>query len=342
MTRLSLYVAYSFHEGISNRHIIPIDNFDPTIVSIDMTLQQLHYIVALDEHRHFVRAAAACFVTQPTLTMQVRKLEEELEVELFDRRMQPIRPTAIGERIIAQARVVMREAEQLRSLVDELHEGLTGSYRIGVIHTLAPYLLPLFLPRFAQGHPDVRLTIDERKTSRILKGLRRGELDLGILVTPVNAPDLEEVPLFNEPFLAYLPMDHPLARRKRLDRSDIRDQPLWVLSEGHCFREHTLSLCDRPSAGGNENLLYESGSIETLKQMVRHGSGMTLVPELSVAPGDPHVRRFKSPEPVRQVGLVVRRPFVRRKLLVELERCIRLAVPPRMCLPGSGTRPRID
>jgi LysR family hydrogen peroxide-inducible transcriptional activator len=305
-----------------------------------MTLQQLEYVTALDTHRHFTRAAEACSVTQPTLTMQVRKLEVELEVELFDRRAQPVRPTAIGERIIAQARVVLREAGQLRALIDELHSGLHGTYRIGVIHTLAPYLLPLFLPRFAQEHCDVRLVIDERKTSRILKGLRRGELDLGILVTPVHAADIEEVPLFNEPFLAYLPKGHALARKRRLKRADIQRQPLWVLGEGHCFREQARSLCDRPSAGGHDNLLYESGSIETLKRMVRQGSGITLVPELSVDPEDPRVRRFEVPEPVRQVSLVARKPFLRRKLLLELQRSIRHAVPRRM-LQHSGAHTRV-
>ncbi|MBK7084689.1 MAG: hypothetical protein IPH53_08475 [Flavobacteriales bacterium] len=173
------------------------------------------------------------------------------------------------------------------------------------------YLVPLFL-WFAKAHPDVKLVIDERKTSRIIKGLRRGEIDLGILVRPVDLPDIEEVALFREPFLAYLPEGHPLRKRRRVQRSDLREQALWVLSEGHCFREQTLSLCDRPSAGGHDNVLYESGSIETLKQLVRNGSGMTLVPELSVTPDDPHVRRFNTPEPVREVSLVMRRPFVRR------------------------------
>ncbi len=292
-----------------------------------MTLQQLQYIVALDDHRHFVKAAEACYVTQPTLTMQLRKLEEDLEVELFDRRSQPVKPTEVGARVIAQARVLLREAEQLQALVTELHTGISGTFRLGIIPTLAPYLLPLFLPRFATEHPDVRLVIDERKTSRILKSLRRGELDLGILVTPVDPAEFEEVALFQEPFLAYLPTGHALWRKKRLERSDLRDQALWVLGEGHCFREQSLSLCDRPSAAGHENVLYESGSIETLKRLVRNGSGMTLVPELSVEPGDPHVRRFVTPEPVRQVSLVVRRPFVRRKLLEELARCIRKALP---------------
>ena len=299
-----------------------------------MTLQQLHYLVALDDHRHFVKAAEACFVTQPTLTMQLRKLEEDLDVELFDRRSQPVRPTEVGARVIAQARVLLREADQLQALVKELHTGISGTFRVGIIPTLAPYLLPLFLTRFATEHPDIRLVIDERKTSRILKSLRRGELDLGILVTPVDASEFEEVALFQEPFLAYLPEGHALWRRKKLDLIDLQEQSMWVLGEGHCFREQALSLCDRPSSAGHDNVLYESGSIETLKQLVRNGSGMTLVPELSVEPGDPHVRRFVAPEPVRQVSLVVRRPFVRRKLLEELSRCIRKA------LPMNGTAKR--
>ena len=245
-----------------------------------MTLQQLHYLVALDDHRHFVKAAEACFVTQPTLTMQLRKLEKDLDVELFDRRSQPVRPTEVGARVIAQARVLLREADQLQALVKELHTGISGTFRVGIIPTLAPYLLPLFLPRFATEHPDIRLVIDERKTSRILKSLRRGELDLGILVTPVDAGEFEEVPLLQEPFLAYLPEGHALWRRKKLNLIDLQEQSMWVLGEGHCFREQALSLCDRPSSAGHENVLYESGSIETLKQLVRNGSGMTLVPEL--------------------------------------------------------------
>lgn len=300
-----------------------------------MTLQQLSYLAALDEHRHFVRAAAACHVTQPTLTMQLKKLEEELDVELFDRRSQPVRPTEVGRHVVAQARVVLREAAQLQALVDELHEGFSGTYRIGVIHTLAPYLVPLFLPGFAATHNDVQLVIDERKTSRILKGLRRGELDLGLMVTPVDAPDLEEVPLFQEPFVAYVPEGDALVRKRTLERDDLLGKPLWVLGEGHCFREQALNLCDRANSGGLANVRYESGSIETLKQLVRHGDGVTLVPELSVQPGDPHVRRFKAPEPVRQVSLLVRRPFVRRRLLEELAQNIRRAVP-RSMLRSKG------
>lgn len=288
-----------------------------------MTLQQLHYLVALDGSRHFGKAALACGVSQPTLTVQLRKLEEELEVELFDRREQPVVPTAAGIPIIEQARAVLREAGRLQAMVDDLHTGLGGTLRIGIIPTLAPYLIPLFLPRFADHHPGIQLTIDERRTSRILKGLKHGDLDIGVLVTPVDTGQFEEVALFQERFLAYLHRGHPLWGRRVLTRADLRDRPLWVLSEGHCFREQTLSFCDRPSAGGHPNVLYESGSIETLKHLVRRGSGMTLVPELSVAADDPHVRRFKAPEPVRQVSLVVRRPYARRRVLEALSKSIR-------------------
>lgn len=294
-----------------------------------MTLQQLQYVVALDDHRQFIKAAEACFVSQPTLSMQVRQLEDELNVILF-RRQQPLQPTPEGERIIAQARSVLREATQLRAITQEMHEGIAGNYRLGVIPTLAPYLLPLFVSRFAKANPGVHLTIEELRTSRIIEALHTGELDLALLVTPLHEPGLEEISLFQEPFLAYLPEAHPLAHRKRVSRRDLEGQPLWVLGEGHCFREQMLNLCDRPQDAGLGNVLYESGSIETLKQLVRHGEGLTLVPALSVEADDAHARRFTAPEPVRQVSLVVRAPYVRRKLLDALTTVIQAVVPKDM------------
>lgn len=295
-----------------------------------MTLQQLQYIAAVADTGQFSKAARQCHVTQPTLTMMVRKLEEELGVTLFQRGAQPARPTPEGAALIAQARVVLREAGQFKDLVKELRTGTSGTYRIGIIPTLAPYLLPLFLGRFAAAHPEARLAIDERKTSRILKGLRSGQLDIGILAGPIEAGDLESIPLFHEPFLAYLPAGHALLRKKRIARSDLRKAPLWVLSEGHCFREQALSICPKPSAAGHENIFYSTGSIETLKRMVDSGSGLTLVPELSVGDGERKVRRFEAPEPARAVVLAVRRPFVRRKALEALAEAIREAVPPRL------------
>lgn len=308
----------------------------PQIFAGPMTLQQLEYLVSLDDHRHFGRAADACGVTQPTLTMQIRKLEEDLGAQLFDRSKQPVRPTELGERVVGQARIVLRESQQVHALIEEMGTALNGTYRIGVIHTLAPYLMPLFLPRFAERHPDVRLVIDERKTSRILDGLRRGDLDIGIAVSPIEDKDLESYPLFDEPFLAYLPRGHALWARRRITRTDLKNQSLWVLGEGHCFRDQALSLCEHPSAGGHSNVLYESGSIETLKQLVRHGEAMTLVPELSVTDGDPHMRRFQEPQPVRQVCLVTRRPFARVRLIEALTDAIRVALKGR--LPAVASR----
>ena len=295
-----------------------------------MTLQQLQYIVAVADTGQFSKAARRCHVTQPTLTMMVRKLEEELGVTIFERRMQPARATTEGEGLIAQARVVLREAGQLKDLVNELRSGTAGTHRIGIIPTLAPYLLPLFLTRFAKDHPNARLSIDEIKTSRILEGLRQGAIDMGILAGPIEEEEIESITLFKEPFLIYLPHRHPLLKKKQIARSDLRKAPLWVLSEGHCLRDQVLKVCQQPSAAGHDNIVYSTGSIETLKRMVNSGSGLTLVPELSVRPDEKNVRPFTSPEPVRDVVLAVRKPFVRRKALEALVEAIRGAVPRRM------------
>lgn len=292
-----------------------------------MTLQQLQYIVAVADTGQFSKAARQCHVTQPTLTMMVRKLEDELGVTIFQRGSQPTRPTADGDALIAQARVVLREAGQLKELVTELHTGTAGTYRLGIIPTLAPYLLPLFLARFADEHPQARLVIDERQTTSILDALRKGQLDVGILAGPLHEEGLEEITLFQEPFLAYFPPRHPLLKQKRIARKDLRKAPLWVLSEGHCLRDQALSVCQHPSSAGHDNILYSTGSIETLKRMVNSGSGMTLVPELSVNTQEKNVRRFIAPEPVREVVLVVRRPFVRRKAVDALVAAIKAAVP---------------
>ncbi|MEZ4739759.1 MAG: LysR family transcriptional regulator [Flavobacteriales bacterium] len=211
-----------------------------------MTLQQLQYITALDDHRHFVKAAEACFVTQPTLTMQVRKLEEELNVVLFDRRKQPIRPTDTGVAVIAHARSILHEAEQLKGTIDEIQHGMAGEARIGIIPTLAPYLLPLFLTRFAADNPAIQLAVDERKTS----GHPPKGFDAEIWISAFSSPQwmrgIRESPLVQEPFLGYLPKGHALWKRASLQRSDLQDQAITGAREGHCFREQTLSLCDTP------------------------------------------------------------------------------------------------
>lgn len=295
-----------------------------------MTLQQLEYIVALDTHRHFSKAAEACFVTQPTLTMQLKKLEEEIGVMLFDRKKHPLAPTPAGEQIVAKARQIIREVNDLKNLLSNEIERFEGTYRLGVIPTIAPYLVPKLLSGFSEKYPDTHLVVEEMKTSRIIEALRRDELDLGILVTPLNEPLLREEVLYYEPFLVYSSLDNKMASKKDLTTKDLPDEGLFLLNEGHCFREQMLNLCDRRS-GASSNFSYESGSLETLMRMVKEMKGYTLVPELAVKHelDSPHVSRFKSPEPVREVSLVTHNTFAKEGLLDALRKEVLAFIPNR-------------
>ena len=290
-----------------------------------MTLQQLRYLEALDKHRNFGRAAEACNVTQPTLTMQLRKLEDEMGVVIFDRSRQPIQPTPAGDIILAKAREILFHADQLYNFVKGEHTNLAGTFQLGVIPTLAPYLLPRFLPQFSASHPDTNLIIREVQTDRILELLREGSLDIGLLATPLNDPSIREIPLFNEPFRLYT-LDAEQPDPVAMDA--LPDEGLLLLEEGHCFRAQTLELCGRRVRGGMPNLDYRSGSIEALKALVRSGMGYTLVPALSAGKDDlRYLRSFAAPEPVREISLVVHKTFVRERLLEVLRDAIRLSIP---------------
>ena len=247
-----------------------------------MTLQQLEYIVALDDHRHFVKAAEHCFVSQPNLTMQVKKLEDEIGVKIFDRSKKPIQPTPIGIEILQRARRILRESKQLSAFVNHEKETLEGEFSIGIIPTVAPYLLPAFLPRFIEENPRLHLKISELQTGQIISRLRQGTIDIGVLATPLNEENIIEHTLYYEPFLLYLPDDHRLVNKAFLLADDLETRDLLVLNEGHCFREQTLSICGRSQKGDGIGFDYQSGSIEALKNLVKKGVGYTLVPELSV------------------------------------------------------------
>lgn len=301
-----------------------------------MTLQQLEYLVALDEHRHFVKAAEHAFVSQPNLTMQLRKLEEELGVRIFDRDKKPIQPTEIGREIISRSRQILREARQLQEFVQHEKESIGGEYTIGMIPTLAPYLLPAFLPDFLRDYPQVHLNIRELQTTQIVEQIANGQLDLGLLVTPLREPAIREIPVFYEPFLLYLPENHRFLEQKLLLAEDLDPSEVLVLDEGHCFREQALSICRRSGKASSIGFDYQSGSIEALKNLVRRGVGYTLVPELSVLeePASPHVRRFTEPEPVREVSIVVHNSFIKNTFVERLRSCIRAAVPAAMLEKG--------
>lgn len=292
-----------------------------------MTLQQLEYIVRLDDERHFVRASERCFVTQPTLTMQVKKLEEEIGIQIFDRSKKPLQPTPMGEQVLLHAREVLREVQQLKDLVNDEQDRLDGTYRIGVIPTLAPYLIPVFLKALTQEHPEVKLIIREMQSVAIIEALHRGDLDLGLLVTPLDERHLVERPLYYEPFLLYLPLEHPLRSVKRLDAMNLQGDDVMVLEEGHCFREQALNICGS-RAESKQTYRYQSGSIEALKNLVKQNMGYTLIPEMAVSDGDaPYIRRFEAPQPTREVSIVTHKGFSRLAFVQLLQNIIVREIP---------------
>lgn len=297
-----------------------------------MSLQQLEYIVALDEHRNFVKASEHCFVSQPNLTMQVKKFEDEIGLRIFDRGKKPLEPTESGKEIIRRARQILRESRQLVEFVHHEKETMEGEYKIGIIPTLAPYLLPLFLPAFLKAYPGVHLKIQELQTSQILSHIENGLVDIGLLVSPLQEPSIREIPLFYEPFLLFLPAKHRFLEEKLLLAEDLDPSEVLVLEEGHCFREQALAICKRNEKGSTIGFDYQSGSIEALKNLVRQGVGYTLVPELSIvkALDAAHLRRFDCPEPVREVSIAVHKGFIKESLIHALRESIRKAVPGKM------------
>jgi LysR family hydrogen peroxide-inducible transcriptional activator len=300
-----------------------------------MTLVQLEYIVAVDTWRHFATAAAKCSITQPTLSMQIQKLEAELEVQLFDRSKVPVVPTVEGLEIIQQARVILKEVERLGELVRERKGEMIGELRLGIIPTVAPYLLPLFLNDFLQKYPSIRLKVIELNTEAIVDHLKKHLLDAGLLATPLNDPGIFEQPLFYEEFVVYVSPDEAVYRKRYVLADDIDVRHLWLLEEGHCLRSQIMHLCElKTQMQEDNNFHYEAGSIETLKKMVETKNGITILPELALqdlsAQQLKMVRHFKAPVPVREVSLVTHRNFVKKRLLDALREEILLAVPQAM------------
>lgn len=294
-----------------------------------MTLVQLEYIVAVDEHRHFATAAGACFVTQPTLSMQIQKLEDQLGVMLFDRSKQPVVPTKIGQAIISQARIVLSESRKVHELIDEESGVISGQLRIGVIPSISPYLIPLFIKSFTEDYPEVELEIDELITEDIIKKLLENKLDLGIFATPSGDDSLNERVIFHEEFVGYLGSEHALREVNSIDPFLLDAEDVWVLDEGHCFRNQVLNICQNPGQGSS--IKFKSGSLEALKRLVDNHGGMTLLPELAtleLASRDiANLKWFKDPKPVREISLVTHRSFMKRRLTEALYNSIRDSLP---------------
>ncbi len=295
-----------------------------------MTLTQLEYIVALDSYRHFVQASEKCFVTQPTLSMQIQKLEEELGVKIFDRTKQPVIPTDIGSSLIAQARIILREAKMIQQIINDQKDTMTGELRIGIIPTLAPYLLPPLFKHMHEKYPQVSLNIKETITEEVIHELKNNRLDCGLVVTPLKDSSIKEEILFYEELFVYVSKKNSLYNKKYVLATEIDPDQLWLLEEGHCFRSQILNLCELRRSS-DFHFKYETGNIETLKRMVDKSDGITILPELAVMEFTKAqlklVKRLKGPSPAREVSLVTHRDHIKTKLIKTLKEEILTIVP---------------
>jgi len=300
-----------------------------------MTFTQLEYIIAVDTYRHFAEAASHCYVTQPTLSMQIQKLEEELSVKIFDRSKQPVLPTEPGSEIIEQARKIIGERDTLTEMIEAKKGIVNGELKLGIIPTLAPYLLPLFIPSFAKKYPKVKIIVHELTTSLIISRLREGKIDMGILVTPLNEHGIKEQVLFYEELMVYVSRNNDVFKKSYVLAKDIDPEKLWLLEEGHCFRSQIINLCELKKSSKESTLFeYEAGSLETLRRMVDLNDGITILPELATldlsAKQEQHIRYFKQPAPVREVSIITHRDFVKKKLVELVKKEIIASVPDKL------------
>lgn len=288
-----------------------------------MTLQQLEYIIALARHRQFAKAADACGVTQPTLSAMIQKLEEELGAKIFERRKQPVTPTPVGLIILERAEEILQRAQRLKEAVNEAQHSLKGTFSIGILPTIAPYLLPRFLPQLMQTYPDTDVRFIEMKTAEIKRALDQNEIDAGIVAELEDMDNFSAHTLFYEQFLAYIAESDPLAAKSSIKSADLKDEYLWLLDEGHCFRDQLVKFCQLKAASHSKKA-YNLGSIETFMRLVEKGKGVTFIPELAMLQLDesrrPLVRPFAIPVPTRKIVLLTNKDFIRialRDLIVE-------------------------
>jgi LysR family hydrogen peroxide-inducible transcriptional activator len=301
----------------------------------DMTLQELRYLVALADKGHFSRAAEACHVGQPTLSTQLKKLEEYLGVTLFERNKHHLQATPIGEQIIAQARIALSVVSQIKELARRGLDPMHGPLRLGVIPTLGPYLMPHLLPEIRKRFPDLHLFLREDLTGQLLERLRQGRLDALLLALPVRGEDVQTLDLFHESFVVALPPEHRLASRRQLTQEDLAHENVLLLEEGHCMRDQALAICGEQGTDQREEL--KATSIETLRQMVAAGVGCTLLPQLAALPGagslhadTVSIRPFAAPLPTRTIGLAWRRNYPRESTVRMLAEWIRERLPPQV------------
>ncbi len=291
-----------------------------------MTITQLNYVLAVAEHKNFTKAAQKVFVTQPTLSMQIQKLEEELEITIFDRSKKPIQLTEVGQKIVQQARNIVNESDRIQDIVDQQKGFIGGIFRLGVIPTVMPTLLPMFIGNFLKKYPKVKLKIEELHTEAIIEKLKEGHLDAAIAATPLELEGIKENTLYYEPFVAYIPENHKLSSIDKIDVNALNIDDMLLLEDGHCFKDGILNLCKASREYEGDQLQLESGSFETLIKLANEGLGMTLLPYLHTLDlkdsEKKNLRMFKDPVPAREVSLIYNRSELKMQIIEALRSTI--------------------
>ncbi|RTY95170.1 LysR substrate-binding domain-containing protein [Flavobacterium sp. GT3R68] len=291
-----------------------------------MTITQLQYVLAVAEHKNFTLAAEKCFVTQPTLSMQIQKIEEELKIQIFDRTKKPIQLTDIGQKIVTQAKNIVNEANRIKDIVEQQKGFVGGEFRLGIIPTIMPTLLPMFLGNFIKKYPKVKLIIEELNTDEIILRLKNGKLDAAIAATPLMEEKLKEIVLYYEPFVAYIPENHKMANKTEIEVSDLNLDEILLLQDGHCFRDGILNLCKNQDLTSDNSFQLQSGSFETLIRLADEGLGTTLLPflhTLDLREKDrAKLHHFKEPKPAREVSLI----FPKTELKIHIIEALRQTI----------------
>ncbi|MDR1201424.1 MAG: hydrogen peroxide-inducible genes activator [Tannerellaceae bacterium] len=298
-----------------------------------MTIQQLEYVLAVDTYRHFAKAAEHCHVTQPTLSMMIQKLEDELGIKLFDRNVQPVKPTAAGRKVIEQARRVLYQASLIKDIINEEEQSIKGTFRLAILPTIAPYLVPRFFLKLTEKHKDLDIHILEMKTTPTLAALRNGEIDAAIIASQPVETELQGDILYYEQFFGYVSRNETIFKNDLIRSADVNGERLWLLDEGHCFRDQLMRFCQMEEVKLRQGA-YRLGSMETFMRMVESGNGITFIPELAVYQLNKEqkelVRPFAIPKPTREIVLVTRKDFVRYTIAEMLVKSIKESVPKEM------------
>ena len=291
-----------------------------------MTITQLQYVLAVAEYKNFTLAAEKCFVTQPTLSMQIQKVEEELKIQIFDRSKKPIQMTDIGLKIVSQAKNIVNEADRMKDIVEQQKGFIGGEFHLGIIPTVMPTLLPMFLNTFIKKYPKVKLIIEELNTDEIIAKLKNGNLDAAIAATPLNENKLKEIVLYYEPFVAYIPEKHRIADKREINVSDLNLDEILLLQDGHCFRDGILNLCKNQDLATINNFQIQSGSFETLIKLADEGLGLTLLPylhTLDLKDSDKlKLKHFKDPKPAREISIIFPKTELKIQIIDALKNTI--------------------